>query len=99
MPIYLGAPMDENPPGAGPSVIFTATYALRAANTLLSLPFSSGSPDAGQRPESGVRAKNLDCAPQAPLHPGYTGYTGCMRSSYRWTSSWYLRWLRWLRWL
>jgi hypothetical protein len=28
MPIYLGAPMDENPPGAGPSVIFTAAYGL-----------------------------------------------------------------------
>jgi len=28
MPIYLGASMDENPPGAGPIVIFTATYAL-----------------------------------------------------------------------
>jgi hypothetical protein len=26
MPIYLGTPMDENPPGAGPNVIFTATY-------------------------------------------------------------------------
>jgi len=26
MPIYLGAPMDENPLGVGPSVIFTATY-------------------------------------------------------------------------
>jgi hypothetical protein len=27
MPIHLGAPMDENPPGAEPIVIFTATYA------------------------------------------------------------------------
>jgi hypothetical protein len=28
MPIHLGAPMDENPPGAVPGVIFTATYGL-----------------------------------------------------------------------
>ena len=26
MPIHLGAPMDENPAGAEPIVIFTATY-------------------------------------------------------------------------
>jgi len=28
MPIHVGTPMDENPPGAEPSVILTATYAL-----------------------------------------------------------------------
>ena len=53
-----------------------------------------------------VVRSNLDCAPQAPLHPGYAGWNPAsirvdlkptplyrMRSSYRWTSSWYLRWL------
>jgi len=28
MPIHFGAPMDENPPGVEPSVIFTATCEL-----------------------------------------------------------------------
>lgn len=27
--------------------------------------------DVGQRRESRVDAKNLDCAPQAPIHPGF----------------------------
>ena len=28
MPMHFGAPMDENPPGVEPSVIFTVTYGL-----------------------------------------------------------------------
>jgi hypothetical protein len=29
MPIHFGTPMDENPPDAGPIVIFMATYELK----------------------------------------------------------------------